>query len=63
MQVTFSHGGAAFESTDGKHLYFFDEGTNGLYRMPVCGGEEEQVASRVAACDCFSVTAEECFHL
>lgn len=56
MQVTHSHGGAVFESADGKYLYFISEGTNELFRTPVGGGEEKQVAPVVLAWYGFSVT-------
>jgi hypothetical protein len=54
--VTRSHGGAAYESADGKHLYFYSEATGALFRMPVDGGEETQVAPAVASWDQISVT-------
>ncbi len=57
IQVTHSHGGAAFESVDGKNLYFFSEDTNALYRMPVGGGEEKQVVPEVSQWVNFAVTA------
>jgi hypothetical protein len=45
VQATHRGEGAAFESVDGKFLYF----TSGdaLFRVPVGGGEEKQVASGV----------------
>src|SRR5262249_14928681 len=48
----------AFESTDGKFVYYTksEEGTEGLWRMPVGGGEEAQVLDRVIALRCFTVT-------
>ena len=58
MQVTHSQGGAAFESTDGKYLYFSSEDTHALFRMPAGGGEEKRVAPALAAWDRFSVTAK-----
>ena len=58
VQVTHSQGGAAFESADGKYLYFVSQPTNALFRMPVGGGEEKQVAPVVAAWDRFSVTTK-----
>jgi Tol biopolymer transport system component/DNA-binding winged helix-turn-helix (wHTH) protein len=51
VQVTRKGGMVAFESRDGKTLYYtkHDEGESGaLYRMPVGGGEEEVVAPSVA---------------
>jgi Tol biopolymer transport system component len=58
VQVTHSQGGAAFESADGKYLYFVSDPANALFRLPVGGGEEKQVAPVVAAWDLFSVTAK-----
>jgi Tol biopolymer transport system component len=57
VQVTHSHGGAAFESVDGKNLYFSSEDTKALYRMPVGGGEEKQVVPQVAGWVHFTVAA------
>ena len=57
MQVTHSHGGAAFESVDGKNLYFSSEDTKALYRMPVGGGEEKQVVPQLSEWVNFAVTA------
>ena len=57
MQVTLSQGGKAFESADGKYLYFFSEDTNGLFRIPVGGGEEKQIAPSVEG-GVYSVTAK-----
>jgi len=58
VQVTHSQGGASFESADGKYLYFFSEETRALFRMPVGGGEEKQVAPMVAAWDRFCATTK-----
>lgn len=58
VQVTHSQGGAAFESADGKSLYFFSEDTKGLYRMPVSGGEEKKVAPVVNWWGAFSTTGK-----
>jgi Tol biopolymer transport system component len=63
VQVTRSQGGPAFESADGKSLYFFSEGTKGLFRVPVGGGKEEQVAPIVFAWAGFSVTAKGVYFL
>jgi Tol biopolymer transport system component len=57
VEVTHSHGGAAFESVDGKNLYFFSEDTKALYRMPVGGGEEKQVVPYLSGWERFAVTA------
>jgi Tol biopolymer transport system component len=58
VQVTHSQGGAAFESVDGKYLYFYSEGTHALFRVPMSGGEEKQVAPAVEGWYSFSVTAK-----
>ena len=50
----------AFESADGKYLYFNSDSGQGnsqaLFRMPVAGGEEEQVVPRVLNFASFSGT-------
>jgi sugar lactone lactonase YvrE len=58
VQVTYRGEGAAFESVDRKFLYFTSAqaGTFVLFRVPVGGGEEKQVASSVP--DGFAVTAK-----
>jgi eukaryotic-like serine/threonine-protein kinase len=58
VQVTRKGGFAAFESPDGRYLYYTksERGTEGLWRMPVEGGEEAQVISRVIALRGFAVT-------
>jgi Tol biopolymer transport system component len=43
VQVTRSGGYTAFESPDGKHIYYNKASQPGLFRMPVQGGEETQV--------------------
>jgi len=43
VQVTRSGGNAAFESPDGKYLYYDKFSQPGLYRMPAQGGEETQI--------------------
>jgi Tol biopolymer transport system component/DNA-binding winged helix-turn-helix (wHTH) protein len=44
MQVTHRGNGAAFESVDGKFLYFTStQAGDALFRVPVGGGEEKQV--------------------
>jgi Tol biopolymer transport system component len=40
VQVTHAGGEEAFESMDGKYLYWAKQGKAGLWRMPVAGGEE-----------------------
>ncbi len=62
LQVTHSHGGASLESADGQYLYFFAEDTSGLYRMPVGGGEEKQIATNVYT-GSFTVTAKGVYFL
>jgi hypothetical protein len=59
VQVTNNGGGAAFESADGKSLYFNSilGDSHALFRVPVDGGEEKQVAS-VGFWGNFSVTAK-----
>jgi Tol biopolymer transport system component/serine/threonine protein kinase len=63
IQVTHSQGGPAFESTDGKFLYFFSEGTEGLFKVLVDGGEEKQVAPAVYGLFGFSVTTKGVYFL
>ena len=58
LQVTHTRGGAAFESADGKFLYFYSEDTHALYRMPVGGGQEKQVVPVVDGWNKFGVTAK-----
>jgi Tol biopolymer transport system component/DNA-binding winged helix-turn-helix (wHTH) protein len=43
VQVTRQGGGLAFESLDGKYVYYRKEYTPGIWRVPVGGGEETQV--------------------
>jgi Tol biopolymer transport system component/DNA-binding winged helix-turn-helix (wHTH) protein len=45
-QVTFDGGSASFESADGRWLYYGKHGRTGLWRRPISGGDEEQVAER-----------------
>jgi eukaryotic-like serine/threonine-protein kinase len=58
VQVTRKGGLVAFESPDGRFVYYTksEEGTEGLWRMPVEGGEETQVIDRVIALRDFAVT-------
>jgi Tol biopolymer transport system component len=57
VQVTHARGGAAFESADGKYLYFAPSLPDApLFRMPVEGGEELQVAPHLVSWDGFAVT-------
>ena len=65
-QVTRNGGGAAFESADGKYLYYDKEPSLGnakassdsLYRMPVEGGQQVEIAPRLQCWACFGVTAK-----
>ena len=45
MQVTRGGGEEAFESPDGKYLYWGKFGKSGIWRMPAGGGEEIQILS------------------
>jgi len=64
VQVTHAGGGPAFESADGKHLYYtrysgYGGGNPGpLFRIPVGGGPEVQVLPRVADWSSFGVAAK-----
>ena len=66
VQVTRNISGAAFESVDRKYLYIVPTGNNyppdlfpcPLFRMPVAGGPEVEVAPKVHNWHCFSVTAK-----
>jgi Tol biopolymer transport system component len=49
VQVTRSGGYGAFESPDGKYLYYGKFSQPGLYRMPAQGGEETQIVQAVPA--------------
>ncbi len=51
--------GTAFESADGKYLYITPSGNDGaLFRMPVAGGSEVEVAPKVLGWPFFSVTSK-----
>ena len=57
VQVT-QHGGTyAKESIDGKYLYY-GTGLTALWRVPVAGGEEVEVFSRLASYGNFAVAAD-----
>jgi eukaryotic-like serine/threonine-protein kinase len=61
VQVTRNGGGAAFESADGKYLYYdrhLYSDPDPLYRMPVEGGQEVEVVPRLRDWTCFGVTAK-----
>jgi hypothetical protein len=56
VQVTRNGGGPAFESPDGKSIYYTKGDNSGpLWKMPVSGGEESQVLSAVGSRDFFVV--------
>ncbi len=57
VQVTNTDSQAAFESVDGKYLYFNSElRGNALFRVPADGGEEKQVAAELSWWGNFGVT-------
>jgi Tol biopolymer transport system component/tRNA A-37 threonylcarbamoyl transferase component Bud32 len=45
-QVTDTDGRQAFESHDGKFVYYVKTGVSGVWRVPVEGGEERQILDR-----------------
>jgi len=47
FQVTTNGGFLAFESPDGRYLYYLKATSGPLYRMPVQGGDEEQIVDSV----------------
>jgi Tol biopolymer transport system component len=60
-QVTRNGGMGAFESADGKYLYYDRDpssGADSLYRMPVEGGQEVEAVSRLQDYNLFGVTAK-----
>jgi len=60
-QVTRNGGMAAFESADGKYLYYDKNpgsGADSLYRMPVEGGQEGEAVPRLHSWSGFGVTAK-----
>jgi Tol biopolymer transport system component len=61
LQVTRTAGGAAFESMDGKYLYFTEDGP--LFRVPVAGGPEAEVAPKVLHWESLSITAKGAYFL
>jgi Tol biopolymer transport system component/DNA-binding winged helix-turn-helix (wHTH) protein len=64
VQVTHNSGGAAFESVDGKYLYFAAAKRGSpLFRMPVAGGPEVEVAPRILGWESFGVTAKGAYFL
>jgi Tol biopolymer transport system component/DNA-binding winged helix-turn-helix (wHTH) protein len=64
IQVTRNMGGAAFESADGRYLYVTSTmGSGPLFRMPVAGGAEVEVAPRVWSWASFSITAKGAYFL
>jgi Tol biopolymer transport system component len=60
VQVTRSGGYAAFESPDGKYLYYDKFSQPGVFRMPAQGGEEKQILQAPPAQQyrMFAVTAK-----
>jgi Tol biopolymer transport system component len=42
LQVTRKGGAEAFESSDGKFVYYANAGSTGIWKVPVAGGEEMQ---------------------
>lgn len=65
VQVTRTTGGAAFESVDGKYLYVTPLSDDGgpLFRMPVAGGPEIEVAPKVVFWTDLSITAKGAYFL
>ena len=59
-QLTHKGGFAAFESLDGKSIYYTksDEGKEGLWRMSVVGGAEAQVIDSAIYRRAFAVTGD-----
>jgi dipeptidyl aminopeptidase/acylaminoacyl peptidase len=62
IQVTRAGGHVAFESPDGKYLYYTKfnprRSAEPLFRMPAGGGEEVQVVPGVASWELFGVTSK-----
>jgi dipeptidyl aminopeptidase/acylaminoacyl peptidase len=59
LQVTRSGGANALESPDGTYLYYTKEPPpSGLFRMPVDGGEEQQVLPRIMGWSNFGIAAK-----
>ena len=59
--VTRAGGYAAFESPDGKYLYytkFNPQGSNPLFRMPTGGGQEVQLVPALGSWELFCVTSK-----
>ena len=65
VQVTHNGGHTAFESTDGKTLYYTlsDEGAEGLYAKTLPGGEEKQVLKEGVAQRSFAVFSDGVYYL
>ena len=49
QQITKNRGFASQESADRRRLYYSKSDTDGLYRMPTAGGEEERVLASIPA--------------
>jgi serine/threonine protein kinase len=64
VQVTQKTGGVAFESVDGKYLYFTGHSGNcPLFRMLLAGGPEVEIAPKVVDYTSFSITAKGAYFL
>jgi Tol biopolymer transport system component/serine/threonine protein kinase len=61
IQVTHMGGSAPVESSDGKTLYFTKgDGTEGIWRMPLDGGQETQIVKSVYRYN-FALTSDEIY--
>jgi Tol biopolymer transport system component len=58
VQVTTNGGNKAYESLDGKFLYYWKKIDSGLWKMPVSGGEESQVLPSLDSWRSFCVANE-----
>jgi Tol biopolymer transport system component/DNA-binding winged helix-turn-helix (wHTH) protein len=54
VQITKTGGVSAFESADGKYLYFSKYEQNGIWRMPLQGGPEVRVLDKPAGTEWFN---------
>ena len=62
--MTQKTGGVAFESVDGKYLYFTGHSGNcPLFRMLLAGGPEVEIAPKVVDYTTFSITAKGAYFL
>jgi len=62
-QVTTSEALVAFESPDGKRLFYSKLGQPGLWVVPLAGGAESQILPSLAGFDTFAITREGIFFL